>query len=116
MTALNAGEAHPAPALTPIDPAFHDPARRTHVEVLLTAYPDITENELGTIVSFLHSGKQFDVGMVSGDERFAGKITAIRKAHPASFGSALTHTIWFLLLLIVPMALVCFLPILLGRS
>lgn len=116
MSSIAADEARDARALVPIDPAFSNPAHRARVGELLTSYPSISESELDEIVSFLHSGKQFDVGMVCGDEQYKEKISAIRKSHKHSFGSTLSHTLWFLALLIVPLALVCYLPVLLGRS
>lgn len=116
MASLATGEARDTRALVPIHPAFHDPARRARVEELLTSYPNLAEGGLEEILSFLHSGKQFDVGMVCGDARFEQTVRAIRKAHPESFGSTLSYSLWFLVLLIVPLALVCCLPMLLGRS
>jgi hypothetical protein len=116
MASLANGEARDVRAVASIDPAFHDPARRARVEDLLTSYPDIGKSDLEDIVSFLRSGKQFDVGMVCGNPLFASKIADIRKSNPGSFGSALSHTLWFLVLLMVPLALVCLLPLLLGRS
>jgi hypothetical protein len=109
-------KARDARAVVSIDPAFHDPTRRTRVEELLTCYPDIGRDELDEIVSFLRCGKQFHVGMVCGNPLLAPKIANIRKSSPDSFGSALSHTFWFLVLLMVPLALVCLLPLLFGRS
>jgi hypothetical protein len=116
MATLATGEARDVRVVVPVDPAFQDPRRRERIEKLLMSYPNIRADELQEIVSFLRSGKQFDVGMVCGDERFTAKLSDIRRSNPDSFGSTLTHTIWFLVLLFLPLALVCALPMLLGRA
>jgi hypothetical protein len=112
---LTADEARDPRALPSIDPAFSDPERRARIVQLLRAYPDLSETETAEVVTFLHSGKQFDVGMIMGEPSIQSAIEAVRKAHPASFGSLLTHAFWFLVLLFVPLALCCALPSLLGQ-
>jgi hypothetical protein len=116
MKLANVVEVRDARAPVPIDPAFTDPSRRARAEQLLRKYPDTNESETAEIVSFLAKGKHLDVGLLAGDREFGPKIDALRRLHPRQFRAGIMETIWFLLLLILPLALVCWLPQLLGRS
>jgi hypothetical protein len=98
-----------------LDPAYTKPQQRERAEKLLNAYPDISESETAEIVAFLAHGMHLDVGLVGARDEYREKIAAIRAAHPAAFRASPLSYLLFLLMLLVPLALLI-VPQLLGRS
>lgn len=115
MKTANVTEVRDVRASESYDPAYTDPVRRARVEELLRSYPATTPDETAEIVEFLSRGKHLDVGLVTAKDEFKEKVSTIRRDHSSRFRPSAFEVVLFLLLVLTPLALLVWLPHLLGR-
>jgi hypothetical protein len=65
-------------------------------EVLLMRYPDLSEEELATLINLFPYIRILDLGMMTTDERLAGKLDAFHRDHGRKLRTPFSALIAFL--------------------
>ena len=65
-------------------------------EALLNRYPDLGEQELATMIESFPYLRVLDVGLMTADDRLAGKLEAFHRDHGRKIGAPLNSRLAFL--------------------
>lgn len=71
-------------------------ATTVQIEALLLRYPDLSEDELAILIDLFPYIKILDLGLMTADERLAGKLEAFRKDHGHKMRTPISSLVVFL--------------------
>ena len=84
---------------TRIHQRFRPPSETTvEAETLLMRYPNLSEGELATLINLFPYIRILDLGMMTSDDRLAGKLDAFHHDHGKRLGTPSSSLIVFLAL------------------
>ena len=70
-------------------------------EALLMRYPNLSEEELATLINLFPYIRILDLGLMTSDERLSGKLDAFRRDHGGKLRSPISSLIAFLSLPVI---------------
>lgn len=89
----------------PTDAGVDHRAKADRAEQLLRCYPSISNDEAQEIIEFLKHGQIMEVGRVSGLPELRKNIEDFRGEHRRAFSLAITDYLKFMLIAVMPVAL-----------
>lgn len=87
------------------DPAVYGRAQANRAEELLRRYPSISVEESVEVIHFLKHGQFIEVGRVTAIPELRNNLDAFRQEHRRAFSLGVLDYIKFMLISIVPIAL-----------
>lgn len=82
---------------TQIHARYRPPSETTvKAETLLSRYPNLSEEELATLINLFPYIRVLDLGLMTSDERLSGKLDAFHKDHGNKLKTPLSSLIAFL--------------------